>query len=479
MSSGQEVLVVEDEVNVRELVRDVLSAKGIAVSTCQSLAEAAESIGTRRPDAMVLDVKLADGDGLRFLEQLRTNGTHIPTVVLTAFGTVDRAVQAMRAGARDFVVKPFDNDRLVNAVRAAIATTEQLADVGMAAGVVDARAAATQKLIGASAGLKDLVTLLPRVASSECNVLIRGESGTGKEMIARAIHASSPRSDGAFVAVNCAALPQTLLEAELFGFERGAFTGAHARKKGIIETADGGTLFLDEIGDMPLEAQSRLLRVVQERELMRVGATTPVKLDVRILAATHRDLQSMSSSGAFREDLLFRLAVLPIDVPPLRARKKDLRGLVDHFITKHAPLKRAGTDLRPTDAFFAAADGYGWPGNVRELENCVQRALVLGTFDAAQLLGGGSTKSSNADVPQSPGSPRTVRQEVTDEVPAPHRPLRTMREAVTEAERDAVLAALRHAHGNKAEAARLLGISYKTLFNKLHEHGIREDLRFE
>jgi DNA-binding NtrC family response regulator len=326
--------------------------------------------------------------------------------------------------------------------------------VELAAGQVNGESPLARELVGTGGGLREVAALLPRVAATDATVLLRGESGTGKELVARALHQASPRLDGPFVAVNCAALPPGLLESELFGFERGAFTGAHARRPGLVESAQGGTLFLDEIGDMSLDAQARLLRVLQERQVVRLGGREPVPVDVRVVAATHRDLATWSQEGRFRADLLYRLAVVPIDLPPLRARPGDVPGLVEHFLAKHAARHRAEAP-RPTEALLAWARGQPWPGNVRELENWVERAVVLGRFEPA-----GSAPPVEAAPPMT-GAP----------MPA----VKTLRQAVAEAEREAVVAALRVAQGNKAEAARLLGVSYKTLFNKLHEHEIREE----
>ena len=456
MASGT-VLIVEDEASLRELIRDLLEADGLTVRTSESVAAALAAVASERPDLLLLDVKLPDGDGLSLLDEVRNQGLVAPAIVMTAYGTLDRAVQALRAGAADFLVKPFDNDRLRSAVATALETARQLEEVELRAGTIDSSSDVARELVGSGGGLRDVVAVLPRVAASEATVLIRGESGTGKELIARAIHSASPRMDGPFVSLNCAAIPQTLLESELFGFERGAFTGAHARRKGHVESADGGTLFLDEIGDMALQAQSRLLRVLQEREITRVGGRDPVKVDVRVVAATHQDLTAMVQAKTFREDLLYRLNVVPIELPPLRARKQDIRGLVLHFLNKRriadAPLPAFD------DALFETLARYDWPGNVRELENVVERALVLGTFDTAWI--------DRTSPPQFVAeAPVEVSQ---DQV-------RTLEEVVSAAERAAVITALRAAKGNKAQAARLLGVSYKTLFNKINAHGIREAL---
>jgi DNA-binding NtrC family response regulator len=371
-----------------------------------------------------------------------------PAIIITAFGTIERAAAAMRAGACDFVVKPFDKSRFVTAVFGALEAGRRLEEVELRAG----------DLVGAGGGLRDVVALLARVAATDATVLIQGESGTGKELIARAIHQGSPRLDGPFVSINCSAIAPTLIESELFGFERGAFTGAHAQRKGLVEAAHEGTLFLDEIGDMPLEAQAKLLRVLQEREIMRIGGRAPVAVDVRVIAATHRDLAKMVEEGRFRQDLLYRLDVVPIRVPPLRQRKQDIPGLIDHFLATHAERHGVRAPV-PSREILERLIAHDWPGNVRELQNVVERAVILGAFDLSFM---GTMK----EAPSSP--PIEVTGEVT-----------TLRQAVADAERKAVVAALRAAKGNKAQAARLLGVSYKTLFNKIHEHDIKEAISID
>ena len=468
-AGGLEVAVVEDERNLRELYLDVLGAKGLRVVPLESVAAAEDYLSRRAPDLVLLDVRLGDGDGLVLLDKLRARGLRTPVIVVTAFGTVERAVQALRAGAADFLVKPFTNERLVSAVSAALEAGRRWEELELAAPRLEARPVAGSGLVGAEGGLRDVAALLPRVAASEATVLVRGESGTGKELVARAIHAASPRLDGPFVSVNCAALPSSLLESELFGFERGAFTGAHARRKGLIETAEGGTLFLDEIGDMSLEAQARLLRVLQEREITRIGGREPVQVDIRVISATHRDLDAMAVSGQFRADLLYRLAVIPVRLPPLRERPGDIPGLIAHFLDKHA--SRTGQPApQPDTGTLQRAAHHPWPGNVRELENFVERAVVLGRFDMDWLQAPPPPPSSAA-----PAMAEVAGQD-TEEKPGLVAAVPTLREAVARAERAAVIAALKAAGGQKTAAARLLGVSYKTLFNKIHEHDIREEL---
>ncbi|MGC4114625.1 MAG: sigma-54 dependent transcriptional regulator [Myxococcales bacterium] len=471
-AAGVEVAIVEDEKNLRELYQDLLRGRGYAVTAFDRIAPAEAALSTRAPDLLLLDVKLPDGDGLLLLERLRKTGVQLPVVVITAFGTVEHAVKALRAGATDFLVKPVDNRLLLATVERALAAGRELVEVELSAATLSA-SAATEELVGASGGLREVVSVLPQIAASTATVLIHGETGTGKEVIAKAIHAASPRRDGPFVSLNCAALPPSLLESELFGFERGAFTGAHQRHKGLIEAADGGTLFLDEIGDMPLEAQAKLLRVLQEREITRVGGREVVKVDLRIIAATHRDLAAWAAQGKFREDLRFRLAVLLVELPPLRQRTQDIPGLIEHFLEKHAQRQGRGAP-RPDAELLERAKRYGWPGNVRELENMVERAVALGAFDPCSV----PAVLAHAALPPAPSQTAGGGSALLDSaLVGAHgtAPVRSLRDAVAVAERAAVIAALEAAKGNKAEAARMLGVSYKTLFNKIHEHQIREE----
>ncbi len=472
MTEPREILVVEDEPGLRELIGDLLQTTGARVHLVASLAEADAFLARRAPDLVLSDVRLPDGDGLSWIERRRAAGHRGPVLVMTAYGTVDRAVRALRIGATDFLVKPFDNERLLGAVHAALAGQEELDEVELRAPTVGDTEAG-RSLIGAHGGLADVVALLPRVAASDATVLVLGESGTGKELVARAIHRASARMDGPFVSLNCAAIPSTLLEAELFGFERGAFTGAHAQRRGHIEAASGGTLFLDEIGDMALEAQAKLLRVLQERAIVRVGGRDRVEVDVRVVAATHRDLVAAAAEGRFREDLMYRLDVVRIELPPLRARRQDLRGLVDYFVTKLSRRHRVPPP-RPDAAVWAALEAHDWPGNVRELENWVERAVVMGRFDAAGLELDRARRSQAPASADAAPRPSLAPSPETAEAGEPET-VRPLREVVREAERRAVVVALRAARGNKAEAARLLGVSYKTLFNKIHEYDIVEE----
>ncbi|MBI2374089.1 MAG: sigma-54-dependent Fis family transcriptional regulator [Deltaproteobacteria bacterium] len=459
-----EILILEDEPSLRQALVDLLGLRGDHVVALGSIAEAEAWLMTRAPDLLITDLRLPDGDGLELVRRAQDRGLRAPVLVMTAFASVERAVEALRRGASDFLVKPFDNRRFLAAVEAALVNKARLEEVELRAARV---AKVEDQRIVSGGGLEEVVRMLPRVAESEATVLILGESGTGKELVARALHSASGRKDGPFVSLNCAALPATLLEAELFGFERGSFTGAHARRVGFFESASGGTLFLDEIGDMPLEAQAKLLRVLEQRELTRLGGREPVRVDVRVVAATHRNLDAAAAEGRFRADLLYRLAVIVVELPPLRDRPQDLPGLVRHFLER-ARKRSGGSRLEVGPEVLTALEAHSWPGNVRELQNFVERSVVHGKFDLDSLRGRARPLSSRAEAP-------AIEDGQEPETTAATR-VRPLKEVMDEAERGAVVMALRATGGNKAQAARLLGVSYKTLFNKIHEHGIREQV---
>ncbi|MCA1593235.1 MAG: sigma-54 dependent transcriptional regulator, partial [Acidobacteria bacterium] len=354
------ILVVDDEKPQREILEAILSAEGYDATTAASGEAALRFARERRFDLALTDLKMTGMDGIELLQKLLAFDSSIIVILLTAHGSIDSAKEALRRGAFDYLEKPYDRETLLETIRRALARLDAL----------------DQEIISASPEMEAVKKMILKVARSNSTVLIRGESGTGKELIARAIHSQSPRVTELFQAVNCAAINENLLESELFGHEKGSFTGAHAEKKGLFEVADKGTLFLDEIGELDISMQAKLLRALQEREIRRVGGTRPIKIDVRVVAATNRDLRAMVGDGRFRDDLYYRINVLSVDVPPLRERREDIPVLLDYFLRKHTRnTSRLIRGLTP-EARKMMLD-YAWPGNVRQLESAIERAILL------------------------------------------------------------------------------------------------------
>ncbi|MBX3471127.1 MAG: sigma-54-dependent Fis family transcriptional regulator [Planctomycetes bacterium] len=470
--SALRMLHVEDERNTRLMVKDLLGGAPVTLVQVGSAEEGLATLEREAFDLTLLDWTLPGLDGGRFLEAVRDHGRAGRVVVLTAVGTLERAREAMRAGAYDFMVKPVDPDALLDLVDKAARSVALLDQAGRAgpavaqapAGVVGRRLAgpAGEAIIGHSPEVRDLRARLELVATSDASVLIVGESGTGKELVARALHEASGRHRGRLVVVNCAAVPDTLFEAELFGHRKGAFTGASADRPGLVELAHQGTLFLDEVGELAPVSQAKLLRVLQERRVRRVGDTKDQPVDLRVIAATNRDLEQEVDRGAFRQDLLYRLDVVRIEVPPLRERKADLPELLDHFLRLHA----AAYD-RPApaidDATLRELLAFDWPGNIRELENAAKRLVLLGPVAGLAELRRRRGHASGPVAAVTP-SPRPADGAV-----------RPLDDVVREATRGAILAALAAVGGSRTNAAQLLGVSRKTLFNKMRELGIQEE----
>ena len=442
--SGGRVLVVDDDPAVGLVLGALLRQADIECETVLS-GEAALDVLRRRPcDVVVSDVRMPGMDGMALLTAVRAMDRELPVVLLTAHGSVPLAVEAMRRGAADFVLKPFDRDELLfvvqKALRRADANESQATSVDVTTTSESPAGAAMQAIQGRIA----------RAAQSDATVLLTGESGTGKERVARGIHAAGKRRSGPFLAVHCAALPDALLESELFGHEKGAFTGATSRKPGRIELAEGGTLLLDEIGDVPPSMQVKLLRILQERTFERVGGTQTLNADVRFIAATHRDLSAMVREGTFREDLYYRLAVVPIHLPPLRERRDEIAPLARLFAATHA--KAHGTSVTLARDAIAALTAEPWPGNVRQLQNFLERMVVLAESDVIDAV--------------------AVRRELERDVtraPSKDAMLSTHRKS---AEREALVAALAKAGDNRTLAARILGVSRRTLYNMLRDQGL-------
>jgi two-component system response regulator HydG len=436
------VLVIDDEPRMLEGLGKLLAQEGWEVHLASD-GEAALRLLREQPVQVVLtDLRMPGLDGLAVLRQVRDLGVEAEVVLLTAHGSIDTAVQAIKQGAYDFLTKPPDTERLLHVLRRA-AEHQALARRTRA---LEAAQPAGRPLIARSPAMRRVLELVAQVGPTDATVLIQGESGTGKEVVARALHAGSPRAGQPLVAVNCAAIPEALLEAELFGYERGAFTGAARRKPGRFELADGGTLFLDEVAELSPPAQAKLLRALQEREIERLGGTRPVPVDVRLLAATNHDLARLVADRRFREDLYYRLHVVTITLPPLRERPEDLLPLAEHFLARHARRLDKAVDGFADEA-LALMRGYRWPGNVRELEHAIERAVILAR----------DGRITGADLGLPPDGPATA------EPP-------TGTGTLAEMERRWILAALERAGGNQTEAAAALGIDRSTLHRKLRRY---------
>jgi DNA-binding NtrC family response regulator len=459
------VLVVDDDVAIGKVLVALLRQRGLEAAHVPSAEDAILALDARPYDVVLSDIRMPGMDGMTLLDHVGARFPGLPVVLVTAHGSVALAVEAMKRGAADFVQKPFDMDEIGFVVEKALASSRKAR-----AGVPAAPALRDRSFVGESHAMRDVFATIRKVAPTNATVLVRGETGTGKELVARALHAASPRKDEAFVSVHCAALPETLLESELFGHERGAFTGAAQRKPGRVELAHKGTLFLDEIGEVPRSVQVKLLRVIQERELERVGGTQTIRVDVRIIAATHRDLEAMVEAGDFREDLFYRLAVVPITIPPLRERTDDAARLTRHFVADLAKGSAHPALRIDADAVALLAE-QPWPGNVRQLQNFVERLVVLADDDVIRRadvereltrIPGVATR---ADASAAPGASNGDDSDGNTGGLA----LDTRRR---ETEKEALVKALAHAGNNRTRAARLLEVSRRTLYNKLKEHGL-------
>jgi len=451
---------VDDERPIRRILAVLLQERHHRVTEAGSGEEALAALPEARPDLVLLDLKLPGIDGLETLKRLRALKPGLDVVMMTAHGTIASAVEAMRRGAFDYVAKPFDNDELLMVVDRALEVRRLSSEVEALREELAARYGFSE-IVGVSREIQEVFRLLAKVVRVDVTVLITGESGTGKELVARAIHRRSGRAQGPFVAVNCSAIPQTLVESEFFGHEKGAFTDARETRPGRFEQADGGSLFLDEIGDLALDAQAKLLRALQERQVQRLGARAPRPVDVRVVAATNKDLEKESREGRFREDLFWRLNVVHVRLPSLRERRADLPLLIDHFVDRfNRELGLAVASIAP-DARQLLCE-YDWPGNVRELENTVCRAMILCEGDTLTL----------SDLPG------RVRGEAAEGGGLPRSDLSrlSLADAVTEAterlERIMILSRLAEHQGSRTVTAESLGISRKTLFNKMRQYGL-------
>ena len=444
------------------MLRHALERQGHAVLEARDQAEAVALLQQTQPALVLSDLRLPEGDGFGVLRASKEIDSDVPVIVMTAYGSIEDAVTAMKEGALDFLAKPVDPDHLLLLVGRALEQRRLVTENLLMKEELAVRRGAPQ-LVGDNASLRKVFTSLQRAAATDTTVLLEGESGTGKELFARSLHALSPRAEAPFVAINCAAIPETLLETELFGHEKGAFTGAMARKPGKFEMAHRGTLFLDEIGDLPMSLQAKILRALEERRFERVGGTALVTVDVRLVAATNKGLRAAVSARRFREDLFFRLSVFPITIPPLRERGSDIPLLARFFVDRFC------RDLnKPTLALSSAAldelQAYRWPGNVRELQNCIERAVILADGDSIlpRHLNLSFVQYSPDEEAANPWSHIDMSGTLAE----------VARRAVAGVERTKIEETLREADGNRGRAAELLQISYKALIGKLKEYNL-------
>jgi len=448
------ILVIDDEQSLLEVLEIVLGRSGYEVRTAATEEAGYAAFREFKPDLVLLDLRIGGVGGLELLNQLKETDPLVPVIVITAYSTWDNAVEAMRRGAYDFIKKPFDDNDLVREVVARALAQRTMLSKG------ELRDAASE-ILGNSEPMRYVLDVVKRVAPTDSTVLVTGESGTGKELLARAMHYCSHRAGGPFLSVNCAAFPETLLESELFGHVRGAFSGAHADKKGLIEVCNEGTFFMDEVGDLSPGTQVKLLRVLEERRLLPVGGTKPRKIDVRFVCATNRDLEEAVRDGSFRADLYYRINVLPIHLPPLRDRRQDIPLLAAHFMNKYArKLKRELKGITPE--VQQRLMNYAWPGNVRELENTIQRAVTLArrdVLDTDPILAGRRAPAESAP----DESVISIPDEGLD-----------LEKRLEEIERRYLLAAIDKTEGHLTNAAKLLGISFRAIRYKVKKYGLRE-----
>ena len=446
------ILVADDDDSLRRVLEFQLQEAGYSVLTAENGANAFEIFSDGEIECLITDWRMPRMSGLELLHRANALNSEIPVVVITAFGDVETAVEAMRGGAFDFITKPFNREVILLTVEKALRYGTVMAENRRLRRVVH-ESFQIENVVGTSRAMRNLFQVVERVAKTDATVLIEGESGTGKELIAKGIHFSGGRRDNPFVALNCAAIPETLIEAELFGYKKGAFTGAIAESKGKFEEASGGTLFLDEISAMPLAAQPRLLRVLQEQEITRLGENTARKIDVRIIAATNEDLRERVSQNEFREDLYYRLAVVPISMPALRERSEDIPLLVEHFLQKAAAKHRRGVPKIEREV-FSVFYSHAWPGNVRELENTIERMVILADGETLTM----------SDVP-SGLKDRLTASSGNFPFSLPVEPI-----DLELVERDIIRQALSRFAGNQSQTARFLGITRSALIYRMQKH---------
>lgn len=452
------VLIVDDEEGVCELLRDVLEDAGFEAWIAYNARDAINILESKTPDTILLDIRLPDADGIQLINDFKEMGVNVPVILMTAFGTTEIAIQAMKQGAHDYLNKPLNLDELLLTVQKAVKMQQLVSEVATLREELDQETDAVDNLIGQSRHMQDVFKLIGKVADSDITVLIQGESGTGKEVVARAIHNNSRRSNRPFIKINCGSIPEHLMESELFGHEKGAFTGAIYQKPGKFELAHSGTVFLDEIGELPLHTQVKLLRVLQEKEFERVGGTKCIKVDVRILAATNRNLKTMVEEGNFREDLYYRINVVNIKIPPLRERKDDISLLVNHFLNKYTKKYNKEISGIYQNAMTSLVN-YNWPGNVRELKNICEQAVVMSRSAAIMF----------EDLPLPLNGDLMLGNNHSNSLPLVINKNKTLKEVVAEVEKQMILAALNANNWNRQETAKALGLNRRSLYAKMKE----------
>ena len=465
----QSILIVEDRQSMADMLKATLEGEGFRAVTAGSAGAAFKKLKEEKIDLVLTDLKLPGKSGTEVLKAARKDDTLRPVIVMTAYGSVEGAVEAMRLGAYDFITKPFDTEHLVLLIKRALENQRLVTENIILKEELGPKFMPV--IIGRSPAIEEVARKVKRVAPVKSTVLLLGESGTGKELFARAIHCLSPRKDYPFVAINCAAIPDRLLENELFGHEKGAFTGADSAKPGKFELAHMGTVFLDEVGELDLSLQAKLLRVLQEGEIERLGANAPMKIDVRVVAASNKDLEKEVREKRFREDLYYRLNVFPLQIPPLRDRPEDVPLLAGYFVKKYSQEIKRG-EIALTEEALRALCSNNWKGNVRELENAIERAVILCDGDGIKRE---HLCLSPCPPVQGPPNDQTISGRPGAGQPGIDRPLEEIsRQAQRAAETEHIRQALRQTRGNKTRAAETLRVSYKTLLTKIREYGLEE-----
>jgi two-component system response regulator AtoC len=450
------ILVADDDASIRSLLKQLLTDEGYSITEAATGTEVVAQVGESSPDLVIMDVRMPELDGIEALPKVRQASPKTAVLIMTAFGSSNAAIKAMELGAFDYITKPFELDKISHTVKRAFDYQDLAQEVEVLRDEISSLVQ-TERIVGNSPPMQEVYKTVGKVAKADATVLITGESGTGKELVAEALHYNSNRRSGPMVKVSCAALPETLLEAELFGHEKGSFTGAMTMRKGRFELADKGTVFLDEIGEMSLATQTKLLRVLQERKIERVGSSLPIKVDIRIICATNKDLQKQVEQNKFRDDLFYRLNVINIHMPPLRERKEDVPALVEHFLAKHRYSATAQPAAISEEALKRLTE-YEWPGNVRELENVVERAVVLSRgqiITSRELPFGEHVDGEHEDENEDVSAERSF-----------------FKKSVSQFEKDLIMKALKDAGGNRSKAAEMLGIYRRLLYAKIKEYGL-------